>query len=332
MNDIKWKVEQINVDSGIDDCELSVEINGMFTNNGVFRKPITFDGLAKEIEHRLNDSVYGFDTYQPRIKDVIFNDPATIVFWMDGTKTVVKCQEGDEFDPEKGLTMAIAKKVYGNKSSYCNVIKKWTEPYHEKQKEKIFDLGEKAPSVLAAFAVAEDAIIAAKKCEEKKLPYFYNQDDPVFETRADAEKCVDILQELNKTYGCVTVADLYEASGLEDSTCYTMSKYGWINLENPKIMRARHGYFINLPRATLLDTEIDTKKKDPEFVKVTEHYGYAFLTNEDGDLEYYVMHKDELVNFTDTNAHDWTFHSKNRDYAVSMAHHLEYHHYISRGL
>ena len=67
------------------------------------------------------------------IKNVIFNKPATIVFWADGTKTVVKCQEGDEFDPEKGLTMAITKKVYGNKGSYCNVIKKWCEPYYEKR-------------------------------------------------------------------------------------------------------------------------------------------------------------------------------------------------------
>lgn len=61
----------------------------------------------------------------PEIKNVIFNDPATIVFWEDGTKTVVKCQDGDEFDPEKGLAMAIAKKAYGNKGSYCNKIKKW---------------------------------------------------------------------------------------------------------------------------------------------------------------------------------------------------------------
>ncbi len=73
---------------------------------------------------------------QPEIKDVIFNDPATIVFWADNTKTVVKCQEGDEFDPEKGLTMAIVKKVYGNKGSYCNEIKKWCEPYWEKMAEE----------------------------------------------------------------------------------------------------------------------------------------------------------------------------------------------------
>ena len=61
----------------------------------------------------------------PEIKNVIFNDPATIVFWEDGTKTVVKCQDGDEFDPEKGLSMAIVKKAYGNKGSYCNKLKKW---------------------------------------------------------------------------------------------------------------------------------------------------------------------------------------------------------------
>ena len=72
------------------------------------------------------NSIYGMNSsHIPEIKNVIFNDPATIVFWEDGTKTVVKCQDGDEFDPEKGLAMAIAKKAYGNKGSYCNKLKKW---------------------------------------------------------------------------------------------------------------------------------------------------------------------------------------------------------------
>ena len=61
------------------------------------------------------------------IKDVIFNNPATIVLWADGTKTVVKCQNDDSFDPEVGLAMAIAKKALGNKGNYCNTIKKWIE-------------------------------------------------------------------------------------------------------------------------------------------------------------------------------------------------------------
>ena len=59
------------------------------------------------------------------IKKVIFNNPATIVLWSDGTKTVVKCQEGDVYDPEKGLAMAISKKALGNKGNFNEVFKKW---------------------------------------------------------------------------------------------------------------------------------------------------------------------------------------------------------------
>ena len=58
------------------------------------------------------------------IINVIFNNPATIVFWSDGTKTVVKCDERDEFDPEKGLAMAICKKHFGG-GFYNDIFKKW---------------------------------------------------------------------------------------------------------------------------------------------------------------------------------------------------------------
>ena len=64
-------------------------------------------------------------TKLPEIKDVIFNEPATIIIWKDGTKTVVKCQEGENYDPEKGMAMAISKKALGNKGNYCEVFKKW---------------------------------------------------------------------------------------------------------------------------------------------------------------------------------------------------------------
>ena len=65
-------------------------------------------------------------TYSSRmnIKKVIFNNPATIVFWTDGSKTVVKAHN-DDYDPEKGLAMAIAKKALGNEGNYYNVFKKW---------------------------------------------------------------------------------------------------------------------------------------------------------------------------------------------------------------
>lgn len=69
----------------------------------------------------------------PTIKNVIFNDPATVVMWDDGTKTVVKCQPNDVFDPEKGLAMAIAKRYLGNKGNFNETFKKWVIPYYESQ-------------------------------------------------------------------------------------------------------------------------------------------------------------------------------------------------------
>lgn len=73
----------------------------------------------------------------PEIKNVIFNPPATIVFWNDGTKTVVKCDERDQFDPEKGITMAFFKKMHGNKGHYFEEIKKWTEKYESSEQYKL---------------------------------------------------------------------------------------------------------------------------------------------------------------------------------------------------
>ena len=58
----------------------------------------------------------------PEIERVIFNGPATIVFWSDNTKTVVKCMESEEFDEEKGIAMAFMKKLYGK--GYMNKIRR----------------------------------------------------------------------------------------------------------------------------------------------------------------------------------------------------------------
>lgn len=58
------------------------------------------------------------------IERVLFNEPATIVFWTDGTKTVVKCRKGDKWDAEKGLAMACAKKLLGNDDGYHKALAK----------------------------------------------------------------------------------------------------------------------------------------------------------------------------------------------------------------
>jgi hypothetical protein len=72
------------------------------------------------------------------IEKVIFNDPATIVIWDDGTKTVVKCQEGDKYNAELGLAMCISKKYFGNKGNFNEVFKKWVPEYSKVEKKFYF--------------------------------------------------------------------------------------------------------------------------------------------------------------------------------------------------
>lgn len=57
--------------------------------------------------------------------NVIFNPPATIVFWEDGKKTVVKCGKDEIFDKEKGLAMAFCKRVWGNVGKFNDMFAKW---------------------------------------------------------------------------------------------------------------------------------------------------------------------------------------------------------------
>ena len=68
-----------------------------------------------------------YNPTMPAIERVTFSDPATVVFWADGSKTVVKCQKevGDTYSKETGLAMALVKKAYGNKSSFNDIFTRW---------------------------------------------------------------------------------------------------------------------------------------------------------------------------------------------------------------
>ena len=60
-------------------------------------------------------------------KQIIFNAPATIVFWKDGTKTVVKCMEDEDFNPYYGFVAALAKKIFVTNSEVNRIVKKYSE-------------------------------------------------------------------------------------------------------------------------------------------------------------------------------------------------------------
>lgn len=93
----------------------NIETYGLDTGN---------DDVVDAMRYCYNDVLSAHD-YVSSINDpngidkVIFNDPATIIIWNDGSKTVVKCSKDESFDPEKGLAMAICKKVLGDKFKAC---------------------------------------------------------------------------------------------------------------------------------------------------------------------------------------------------------------------
>lgn len=89
------------------------------------------DSTIVERAKKLLNNYFGRKTTMklPEIKKVIFNEPTTIVLWADGTKTVVRCQEGDTYSKETGLAVAICKKALGNKGNFNEVFKKWIPEY-----------------------------------------------------------------------------------------------------------------------------------------------------------------------------------------------------------
>lgn len=75
----------------------------------------------------------------PDIDRVVFNDPATIVFWEDGTKTVVKCAKDQTFERYAGFIAACAKKMFGSTSRAKAIMNECAEEQVKVEKKKKAD-------------------------------------------------------------------------------------------------------------------------------------------------------------------------------------------------
>lgn len=132
-------------------------------------KGMAIDYSRQSMEQAKKNDIVKFGMCSVSIRKVIFNDPATIVLWSDGTKTVVKCGPEDTFDMEKGLAMAIIKKMAGNDNRFHKVFKQYTK---KKKKEpgsigSISDImaGLNQAAAIATKTIHELAHMAAAKAE-----------------------------------------------------------------------------------------------------------------------------------------------------------------------
>ena len=130
---------------------------------------MAIDYSRQSMEQAKKNDIVKFGMCSVSIRKVIFNDPATIVLWSDGTKTVVKCGPEDTFDMEKGLAMAIVKKMAGNDNRFHKVFKQYPK---KKKKEpgsvgSIMDMmaGLNQAAAIATKTVHELAHMAAGKAE-----------------------------------------------------------------------------------------------------------------------------------------------------------------------
>lgn len=152
------------------------------------------------------NSVYGLNSAlrdvrnkQDLIKDVIFNNPATIVYWVDGTKTVVKAHN-EKFDPEKGLAMAICKRFLGSNksgSNFNNIFKKWLP--EQKESNSDVNIKDYEKNLMALYGIPSQV--------------FYQQERLPEQNGSNSNIRIEEDDNKNKPLRWMTVAEVAEELG-----------------------------------------------------------------------------------------------------------------------
>lgn len=123
------------------------------------------DGMTEQASHLENEF---YKNQIDLIDHVTFNGPATIIFFKDGTKTVLKCHDEDTYSIPTGFALALLKKILGG-AAYHKLCEEWLDDIYAAEKERL------------------DAIEEANK--------------PHFETRSRLDVLEEDIAELKKELG-----------------------------------------------------------------------------------------------------------------------------------
>lgn len=115
-----------------------------YDKDRIFSDEVLGDLLKDLMEKKLEDEAKKFNatllrakknhinTVVRNINKIRFDEGWTIIFWKSGDVTKVKCQDGESFDYEKGIAMAIIKHIYGDISYYNEIFKQTLEQGEKK--------------------------------------------------------------------------------------------------------------------------------------------------------------------------------------------------------
>ena len=96
-------------------------------------------GVKNPAKPMFGGCFYDKNFNQIYIKEIIYNDPAVIVFWSDGTKTTAKCHDVDTFDTEKGVMLCVIKKLVDSDFA-VKTIEDWGAPAPGKNKKTLSEV------------------------------------------------------------------------------------------------------------------------------------------------------------------------------------------------
>lgn len=183
------------------------------------------------------------------VNKVIFNGPATIVIWGDGTKTVVKCKEGDSYSKWAGFAMCIAKRLYDDGFHYQ--FRHWCGS-EEDIPEKTYSEG---ASVSEAVKFASDAVTKFGKnvsecindiAEAMNVNAKVNDyRDVVFKDTFEAGLVLKNMRNIIDTLGFVSVADCCHLVGA--LIHFGDHDIGWTNISKAMVIPVANGYLIKYP-------------------------------------------------------------------------------------
>lgn len=183
------------------------------------------------------------------VKNVIFNGPATVVIWGDGTKTVVKCKEGDSYSRWAGFAMCFAKKLYGK--DFHRQFRCWCGTEDDIPEKTYSD----CTSVSEAVKFASDAftkfgknvsecindITEALNAKAKVNDYR----DVVFKDTFEAGLVLKNMRNIIDTLGFVSVADCCH---LVDALIHFGDHdIGWTDISKAMVIPVANGFIIKYP-------------------------------------------------------------------------------------
>ena len=172
---------------------------------------------------------------------IIFNDPATIVFWNDGSKTVVKCTAGQKFSEYYGYLAAMAKKIYSTNGVINRLIKE-KRVYGDKnetpkRKDLVPDEVIKQSFKDASTLIDQEKITLRGDTDGDWIPFqkeYYRKEtgfDIEFRKRRKANEFFNEVETAVKTKGRYLLSQLIMKKENDNLELSTFAEYGWDSMD-----------------------------------------------------------------------------------------------------